>query len=99
MAEASGTTKVRVGLTASQTSTSPLRKARKSACAAITLAGPVATPGPEGCPTSCLARATAGDAEGAASEAYDLEFEHAVCAAGVARTEDGFETAIENGDD
>ncbi|ELY65582.1 IMP cyclohydrolase [Natrinema versiforme] len=34
----------------------------------------------------------------AASEAYDLEFEHAVCAAGVARTEDGFETAIENGD-
>ncbi|QCC58805.1 IMP cyclohydrolase [Natrinema thermotolerans] len=40
------------------------------------------------------------DADGAAaaaSEAYDLEFEHAVCAAGVARTEDGFETAIENG--
>ncbi|WP_226039894.1 IMP cyclohydrolase [Natrinema sp. DC36] len=34
----------------------------------------------------------------AASEAYGLEFEHAVCAAGVARTEDGFETAIENGD-
>ncbi|WP_339105437.1 IMP cyclohydrolase [Haloterrigena salinisoli] len=34
----------------------------------------------------------------AASEAYDLEFEHAVCAAGVARTENGFETAIENGD-
>ncbi|WP_440766459.1 IMP cyclohydrolase [Natronorubrum sp. DTA7] len=37
-------------------------------------------------------------AEAAASEVYDLEFEHAVCAAGVARTEDGFETAIENGD-
>ncbi|ELZ16275.1 IMP cyclohydrolase [Natrinema thermotolerans DSM 11552] len=40
------------------------------------------------------------DADGAAaaaSEAYDLEFEHAVCAAGVARTDDGFETAIENG--
>ncbi len=36
-------------------------------------------------------------ADEAASEAYDLEFEHAVCAAGVARTEDGFETAIENG--
>ncbi|MFC6719699.1 IMP cyclohydrolase [Natrialbaceae archaeon GCM10025810] len=34
----------------------------------------------------------------AASEAYDLEFEHAVCAAGVALTDDGFETAIENGD-
>ncbi|WP_222915424.1 IMP cyclohydrolase [Natrinema sp. SYSU A 869] len=40
----------------------------------------------------------AGSAEAAASEVYDLEFEHAVCAAGVARTEDGFETAIENGD-
>lgn len=34
----------------------------------------------------------------AAREAYDLEFEHAVCAAGIARTEDGFETALENGD-
>ncbi|WP_435551127.1 IMP cyclohydrolase [Natrinema sp. CGMCC1.2065] len=39
----------------------------------------------------------ADSASEAASEAYDLEFEHAVCAAGVARTEDGFETAIENG--
>ena len=41
------------------------------------------------------------DADGAAeaaSEAYDLEFEHAVCAAGVALTDDGFETAIENGE-
>ena len=41
------------------------------------------------------------DAESAADAArtaYDLEFEHAVCAAGVARTDDGFETAIENGD-
>ncbi|OLZ42356.1 IMP cyclohydrolase [Natrinema saccharevitans] len=37
-------------------------------------------------------------AAAAASAAYDLEFEHAVCAAGVARTDDGFETAIENGD-
>ncbi|RQG95070.1 IMP cyclohydrolase [Natrarchaeobius chitinivorans] len=37
-------------------------------------------------------------AEEAAREAYDLEFEHAVCAAGVARTDDGFETAIENGE-
>ncbi len=40
------------------------------------------------------------DAESAASAAsavYDHEFEHAVCAAGVARTDDGFETAIENG--
>ncbi|ELY84500.1 IMP cyclohydrolase [Natrinema altunense] len=37
-------------------------------------------------------------AEAAASEVYDHEFEHAVCAAGVARTDDGFETAIENGD-
>ncbi|TMT80214.1 IMP cyclohydrolase [Haloterrigena sp. H1] len=33
----------------------------------------------------------------AASEVYDHEFEHAVCAAGVALTDDGFETAIENG--
>ena len=33
----------------------------------------------------------------AASEVYDHEFEHAVCAAGVARTDDGFETAVENG--
>lgn len=40
----------------------------------------------------------AASAEAAASEAYDLEFEHAVCAAGVARTDDGFETAIENGE-
>ncbi|WP_254521832.1 IMP cyclohydrolase [Natrinema caseinilyticum] len=37
-------------------------------------------------------------ADAAASEAYGLEFEHAVCAAGVARTDDGFETAVENGD-
>ena len=34
----------------------------------------------------------------AATDAYDLEFEHAVCAAGVARTDGGFETALENGD-
>ncbi|PCR91983.1 IMP cyclohydrolase [Natrinema ejinorense] len=40
----------------------------------------------------------ADSADAAASEAYDLAFEHAVCAAGVARTDDGFETAIENGD-
>ncbi|WP_327050673.1 IMP cyclohydrolase [Halomicrococcus gelatinilyticus] len=33
----------------------------------------------------------------AAREAYDLDFEHAVCAAGVARSGDGFERAIENG--
>jgi len=33
----------------------------------------------------------------AASEAYDLDFEHAVCAAGVARTDDGFAVAAENG--
>ncbi|WP_132059216.1 IMP cyclohydrolase [Halorussus amylolyticus] len=33
----------------------------------------------------------------AAREAYDLDFEHAVCAAGVARTDDGFSLAIENG--
>jgi len=36
-------------------------------------------------------------AEDAAREAYDLDFEHAVCAAGVARSGDGFERAIENG--
>ncbi|WP_435177531.1 IMP cyclohydrolase [Halorussus sp. AFM4] len=34
----------------------------------------------------------------AASEAYALDFEHPVCAAGVARTDDGFEFAVENGD-
>jgi IMP cyclohydrolase len=36
------------------------------------------------------------DAAGAAREVYDHEFEHAVCAAGVAVTDDGFETAIVN---
>ena len=36
---------------------------------------------------------------GAARAVYDFDFEHRVCAAGVARTEDGFETAIENGDE
>jgi len=39
----------------------------------------------------------ADSAAAAASEVYDHEFEHAVCAAGVALTDDGFETAIENG--
>jgi IMP cyclohydrolase len=34
----------------------------------------------------------------AAEEAYDLEFEHAVCAAGVRVGDDGVETAIRNGD-
>ena len=38
------------------------------------------------------------DASAAARGAYDLEYEHAVCAAGVARTEAGFETAIVNDD-
>jgi IMP cyclohydrolase len=37
------------------------------------------------------------DAAGAAREVYDHEFEHAVCAAGVAVTGDGVETAIVNG--
>jgi IMP cyclohydrolase len=37
---------------------------------------------------------TAGEA---VSEVYDLDFEHAVCAAGVARTDEGFEFAVENG--
>ncbi|WP_323677469.1 IMP cyclohydrolase [Halorubellus sp. PRR65] len=37
------------------------------------------------------------DAAGAAAEVYDHEFEHAVCAAGVARDGDGFDTAIHNG--
>ncbi|ELY54860.1 IMP cyclohydrolase [Natronolimnohabitans innermongolicus] len=49
-------------------------------------------------PESFADEFTAESAADAASEAYDLEFEHAVCAAGVARTDDGFETAIENGD-
>ncbi|MEF8787122.1 MAG: IMP cyclohydrolase [Haloarculaceae archaeon] len=38
----------------------------------------------------------ADDAAGAAREVYDHEFEHAVCAAGVAVTDDGIETAIVN---
>ncbi|MDX1605196.1 MAG: hypothetical protein R3202_03325, partial [Candidatus Competibacterales bacterium] len=38
----------------------------------------------------------AGTAEAAARELYDHEFEHAVCAAGVAVTADGFETAVVN---
>ena len=37
---------------------------------------------------------TAGEA---ANEVYDLDFEHAVCAAGVAQTDEGFELAVENG--
>ncbi|UTF54299.1 IMP cyclohydrolase [Natronosalvus rutilus] len=36
------------------------------------------------------------DALDAASEALEAEFEHAVCAAGVVRTDEGFETAIDN---
>jgi len=35
----------------------------------------------------------------AAGQAYDMPFEHAVCAVGVVHTGDGFETAVENGDD
>jgi len=38
------------------------------------------------------------DAASAATTAYDLEFDHPVCAAGVARATDGFEIAVENGD-
>jgi IMP cyclohydrolase len=38
----------------------------------------------------------ADDAAGAARQVYDHEFEHAVCAAGVAVTDDGFETALVN---
>ncbi|AQL42769.1 IMP cyclohydrolase [Halorientalis sp. IM1011] len=38
------------------------------------------------------------DAADIASEVYDHEFEHAVCAAGVVRDGDGIETAIENGE-
>jgi IMP cyclohydrolase len=38
------------------------------------------------------------DAAGIASEVYDHEFEHAVCAAGVVRDEDGLSTAVENGE-
>jgi len=36
------------------------------------------------------------DAAGAAREVYDHEFEHAICAAGVTVTNDGFETAVVN---
>jgi IMP cyclohydrolase len=39
---------------------------------------------------------TATTAEDAAREAYDLDFEHAVCAAGVTVSDDGVETAIVN---
>ena len=38
------------------------------------------------------------DADAAARELYDHEFEHAVCAVGVSQFDDGFETAIVNGD-
>lgn len=38
------------------------------------------------------------DAAGAARELYGHEFEHEVCAAGVALNEGGFETAVVNGD-
>lgn len=41
------------------------------------------------------------DAESAAAAAaavYDADFEHPVCAAGVGRADEGFKTAIENGD-
>jgi IMP cyclohydrolase len=38
------------------------------------------------------------DAAGAARELYDHEFEHRVCAAGVALTDDGFEMAVVNGE-
>ncbi|MFP8958932.1 IMP cyclohydrolase [Natrialbaceae archaeon A-CW3] len=37
-------------------------------------------------------------AQEAATDALEVEFEHAVCAAGVVRTDDGFETAIDNGE-
>jgi IMP cyclohydrolase len=37
------------------------------------------------------------DAASAAAEVYDHEFEHAVCAAGVARDDDGFDSAVYNG--
>ncbi len=37
------------------------------------------------------------DAAGAARELYDHEFEHAVCAAAVGVTDDGYETAVVNG--
>jgi IMP cyclohydrolase len=39
---------------------------------------------------------SATDAAGAARELYDHEFEHTVCAAGVATTAEGFETAVVN---
>ncbi len=37
------------------------------------------------------------DAEGVAKALFDLDFEHPVCAAGVATTQDGFVTAVYNG--
>ena len=38
------------------------------------------------------------DATEAAAESYDLEYEHPVCAAAVERADDGFRTAIHNGE-
>ena len=35
---------------------------------------------------------------GIARELYDLDFEHPVCASGVVRTDDGFETGLYNGE-
>ncbi|GAB3042097.1 IMP cyclohydrolase [Natronobiforma cellulositropha] len=40
-----------------------------------------------------------GDAAGTATDALGLEFDHAVCAAAVSRTDDGFDLAVDNGDD
>ena len=40
----------------------------------------------------------ADDASAAARTAYELPFDHPVCAAGVGQTDERFETAIENGD-
>jgi len=40
----------------------------------------------------------AGEADAAAREVYDHEYEHAVCAAGVSGTADGFDVAVYNGE-
>lgn len=37
------------------------------------------------------------DAESAARDVFDADFEHAVCSAAIARSDDGFEVASYNG--
>ena len=49
-------------------------------------------------PADGAVASSAAPAADAARAVYDFDFEHPVCAAGVAHTGEGFETAIENGE-